>query len=49
MATPRQIEVAQFVVDYHQKHGKVPTTREVAKHLGCSQNNAWRIMKKLKQ
>jgi len=43
--TQRQIEVAQFIVKFHNESGRSPTTREVAKHLGCSQNNAWRLMK----
>lgn len=47
--TQRQIEVAQFVVKFHADNGRGPTTRELAKHLGCSQNNAWRLMQAVKQ
>ena len=43
--TARQIEVAEFIVKFYKDSGRSPTTREVAKHLGCSQNNAWRLMK----
>lgn len=45
MSTPRQTQVAQFIVKYHSENGKAPTTRQVAAHLGCSQNNAWRLMR----
>lgn len=43
--TQRQIEVAQFIIHFHKEFGRGPTTREVAKKLECSQNNAWRLMK----
>lgn len=43
--TNRQIEVADFIVKFNADNGRTPTTREVAKHLGCSQNNAWRLMR----
>ncbi len=45
LPTQRQIEVAQFIVKFYKDSGRSPTTREVAKHLGCSQNYAWRLMK----
>lgn len=45
--TARQAEVAEYVVKYHAENGKAPTTRQVAAHLGCSQNNAWRLMRAL--
>lgn len=43
--TDRQTQVAKLIVEFHQEHGRAPTTREVAKVLGCSQNNAWRLMR----
>ena len=43
--TDRQTQVAKLIVDFHKEHGRAPTTREVAKSLGCSQNNAWRLMR----
>jgi len=45
MSTPRQTQVAEFIVKFHDENGKPPTTRQVAAHLGCSQNNAWRLMR----
>lgn len=45
MTTPRQTQVAEFIVKFHAEHGKTPSTREIAKFLGCSQNNAWRLVR----
>lgn len=45
MSTPRRTQVAEFIVKFHAENGKAPTTRQVAAHLGCSQNNAWRLMR----
>ena len=45
LPTERQTQVAKLIVDFHAEHGRAPTTREVAKALGCSQNNAWRLMR----
>ena len=42
--TQRQTEVAELVVKFFEDNGKAPSTRELAKILGCSQNNAWRLM-----
>jgi MarR-like DNA-binding transcriptional regulator SgrR of sgrS sRNA len=44
MPTKRQTEVAELVVKFFEDNGRAPTTRELAKLLGCSQNNAWRLM-----
>ena len=46
--TKRQIEVAELVVKFFEDNGKAPSTRELAKLLGCSQNNAWRLMQAVK-
>ena len=43
--TSRQTQVAMLIVAFHKEHGRAPTTREIAKELGCSQNNAWRLMR----
>jgi hypothetical protein len=42
--TQRQTEVAELVVKFFEDNGRAPSTRELAKLLGCSQNNAWRLM-----
>jgi biotin operon repressor len=42
--TKRQTEVAALVVKFFEDNGRAPSTRELAKLLGCSQNNAWRLM-----
>jgi hypothetical protein len=44
MPTKRQTEVAELVVKFFEDNGRAPTTRELAGLLGCSQNNAWRLM-----
>lgn len=49
MPTKRQTEVAELVVKFFEEQGRAPTTRELAKLLGCSQNNAWRLMQAVKQ
>jgi hypothetical protein len=43
--TERQTQVAEYIIKFNQENGRGPSTREVAKHLGCSQNNAWRLMR----
>lgn len=49
MPTKRQTEVAELVVKFFEDNGKAPSTRELAKLLGCSQNNAWRLMQAVKK
>jgi hypothetical protein len=49
MPTKRQTEVAELVVKFFEDNGRAPTTRELAKLLGCSQNNAWRLMQAVKK
>ena len=49
MPTKRQTEVVELVVKFFEEQGRAPTTRELAKLLGCSQNNAWRLMQAVKQ
>jgi hypothetical protein len=49
MPTKRQTEVAELVVKFFEYNGRAPTTRELAKLLGCSQNNAWRLMQAVKK
>ena len=49
MPTKRQTEVAELVVKFFEEQGRAPTTRELARLLGCSQNNAWRLMQAVKQ
>jgi biotin operon repressor len=46
--TKRQTEVAELVVKFFEDNGRAPSTRELAKLLGCSQNNAWRLMQAVK-
>ena len=49
MPTKRQTEVAELVVKFFEDNGRAPSTRELAKLLGCSQNNAWRLMQAVKK
>jgi len=47
LPTQRQTEVAALVVKFFEDNGRAPSTRELAKILGCSQNNAWRLMRSI--
>ncbi len=44
--TPRQLSALRFIGDRRQE-GQMPTTRELAKHLGVSQPGAVNILRKL--
>jgi repressor LexA len=39
-ATKRQVEVLQFISDYHARHGYPPTMRELGTHFGWASSNA---------
>jgi biotin operon repressor len=47
LPTKRQTEAAESVMNFFNDNGRAPSTRELAKLLGCSQNNAWRLMKSI--
>lgn len=43
--TPKQQATYFCIQEFEKITGRKPSTREVANMLGCSQNNAWRLMK----
>lgn len=47
--TKRQTEAAESVMTFFNENGRAPSTRELAKLLGCSQNNAWRLMQAIQK
>lgn len=49
LPTKRQTEAAESVMNFFNEHGRAPSTRELAKLLGCSQNNAWRLMQAIQK
>lgn len=49
LPTKRQTEAAESVMNFFNENGRAPSTRELAKLLGCSQNNAWRLMQAIQK
>ena len=49
LPTKRQTQAAESVMPFFNENGRAPSTRELAKLLGCSQNNAWRLMQAIQK